>query len=819
MVRTSRNGAPSASVDALDNLNLDDMFADEGDALFDGLDIDLGNMDDITGGLEDSGPPMSRKSDSSGPLHLDDMETEDDSRKRRKTKRKIKSPMFYEDEDDDYVEEMSKKKKKRSSAKAPAPASTSSATRKRPSTARGSAPKPSPILEVEAPPAAPARQITGKSKGRTSLSMPPPHSRQGSSAVAAAGQFGGRQTKRGNSFAVPKVSKTKSSASLPPIPATAADTIATTTAKAQRAQSVTLASTMAQIQATHPGLNQSPFCGLLPSNTLFYPFMPALPPEPTFKQRKIFAMVDRIHSSFMSHLSAPTGSAASSGVTPVKETEPIFTLMQEAFKEEKGAAEASAADRIASVGNAVGALRRSISLFEKNRLAGDLLAVAALLKRQYDFLRQNNANMEQWCRSHFTDEDFAMIYVPPKNKAKKRIAESAVLTSTSILKSLTSSDVKVKVICNGFKEPTLAPLVAHVLPLLGPAKSKSKKRKAPPPVAPKPVVPTAPVDVPEAKPPVVPYSELRPNKRRRSIADLIALTGRHLEAKYLQRFDDQRQAIDKQQSEMRKLVDEDTQGLHTLGMWQWLEKSGYFANISEPDIRWRLDGLISPAGTGTGPGCPSVVLKESEGEKTSKAPGGSLVQRLQSLLICDDAGVSGDETDDESDLYDDEKVGMRVDLDLTGLTVDERSFLYLNSIGLVESELPRTLQLEAIESVRSPSCERVHPPSNSDTVGRQRVQNANQGYRLSNPREGLDELGVIVNAMVGDLSAVNELNSRRTHFLEAVAKTHRRVESESHQAEEGSVLLKYQQMMKSKELKNKNGKAKVVKNDEHALPW
>ena len=47
MARTSRNGAPN--VDALDNLNLDDMFADGGDDLFDGLDMDLGNLDDIAG--------------------------------------------------------------------------------------------------------------------------------------------------------------------------------------------------------------------------------------------------------------------------------------------------------------------------------------------------------------------------------------------------------------------------------------------------------------------------------------------------------------------------------------------------------------------------------------------------------------------------------------------------------------------------------------------------------------------------------------------------------------------------------------------------
>ena len=27
--------------------------------------------------------------------------------------------------------------------------------------------------------------------------------------------------------------------------------------------------------------------------------------------------------------------------------------------------------------------------------------------KQHDFVKQNNANMERWCRAHFSDEDFA----------------------------------------------------------------------------------------------------------------------------------------------------------------------------------------------------------------------------------------------------------------------------------------------------------------------------------------------------------------------------------------------------------------------------
>ena len=48
MARTNRNVAAS-SVNALDDLNLDDMFEGGDDGLFAGLDIDMNDIGDITG--------------------------------------------------------------------------------------------------------------------------------------------------------------------------------------------------------------------------------------------------------------------------------------------------------------------------------------------------------------------------------------------------------------------------------------------------------------------------------------------------------------------------------------------------------------------------------------------------------------------------------------------------------------------------------------------------------------------------------------------------------------------------------------------------
>lgn len=805
MARTSRNGAPAASVDALDNLNLDDMFADEGDALFDDLDIDLGNMDDIAGGnVEDRSPAAAPPLHQEEPSPANDEEESSSTRKRRTTKRKIKSPMFFEDEDDDYLEEPSRKKKKRASSKVP----TTKKKSKTPNAmaAAAAATVASELASVSSEPSsAPAPRAKGKAGRKTSVAMPPPVIR-GSSGVAAAGQFGGR-AKRGASFTVNKSSKAKTaprSTEGPP--------------KAQRSASVTMPPSLAQIQATHPGLNQSPFCGLLPSNTLFYPFMPALPSEPSFKHRKIFPVIDRLHTAFMSQIGSGTTPA---GTPSASTAEPIVQLMLEAFKDEKGVGEG--AEREAGIGGAVGALRRTIANSEKNRLAGDLLAVCALLKRQHDFLKQNAVNMQQWCKSHFSEADYASVYLPPKPKIKKK-ADASVMPLPSVLRSLKASEIKVRLVCNGIKDPR-AVLVAVLPPLDGSekqAKSKKKKKKlsAASLQSAKSLSPVRPTIDAAAPKPAVQYTNMRPNKRRKSVADLVARSARDLEATFLQRFDDQMQTIERQQEEMRKLVDEDkVQVIHTTGMWRWLERSGHFAPITESDIRWRLDGIISPDVKKDGTQSPALLSRELDPKPVIRSEG-TLFDRLQSLLIAevdDDDGVPGVESDDDDDsalLYEEGASDSQL-LDLSALTAEERCLMHVRSVGLLhDSSLLRTVVSDVAANPKNEK-----PLHNPEAVVNGEV---NDGVAKLPSDQQDDEIGGVIQGMIADLSTLNDFNKRRASALESAARSYYLTESDPRRKGEEAILIArcLQVMKKAKEGKGKNnGKAKTAKSDEYALPW
>ena len=124
MARTNRKAALSqapapASVETLDDLDLDGMF-NEGDNLFDGLDIDLDGMQEI---------PTTRKKASARPMNNNNMPSEqpgvpntpttdsNEGPKRRTTKRKIKAPPQLADFDQEE-EELPKRKRRASKASA-----------------------------------------------------------------------------------------------------------------------------------------------------------------------------------------------------------------------------------------------------------------------------------------------------------------------------------------------------------------------------------------------------------------------------------------------------------------------------------------------------------------------------------------------------------------------------------------------------------------------------------------------------------------------------------------------------------------------------
>ena len=794
MARTNRNGAPNASVQALDNLDLDDMFADGGDDLFDGLDIDLGNMDDIAGvSNEQSGeaqPPKSSSAEAPSPPPADTIG--DEAPKRRKTKRRTTARSFF-DEQDEPVEEEPVKKKKRTST---------TATKKRGPKKAASAQDESKI---------PVSSANKKSKTKTG--MPLPMAKGSSAGVGLAGQTGGRLKKLGA-----KNTTSKSSDSGP-------HTKASSSSSGPKAL-------LSSHVPPHPGLNQSTFCGLLPSKTLFYPFLPSLPQEVTLKNRKIYALLDRVHTSFISQLSSP--SSSSNGVQQAKPPETIVQLMLEAAKDEKSSnassTDANSENKAETVGTSVATTRKTVESLEKTRLSQDLLAVCALLRRQHDFLKQNAANMERWCHDNLTEEEFAEVYLPAKSKRKDGGNEQEPHFRKSILEALSGSTFKVKVICTGFKEPKLKlqatiPAKQATIPVVDPKKASkpSKKRKSTPEET--KVSATALTAQP------VSYAQLRPAKRRKAVADLIAQTAQSLESDFLRKKEAMRQSFLACERRARDAAEDSQYPMaHTGGMWKWLEEMGYCQDTIDDevlrerleDIRllyWQNEGQAKPSRT-----MGKALVDDHHIIKARAEPPPSYVDTLLDLLVdednCSDDGSDEISNEDEEDRgvgenHDD----FRVSAELSELSPEERAHLHLRSVGLSRIEMvpDQGTQTRALGTTKV-----SHDPVQQPRIVGELRTDGDPNRNETSAADEAETVETLINNMKSDLLETTAVNNRRGAYLEAVVRSTVETpkESKSRKLVEAELVARHASIVKrNKETRTKNGKNKNAKNDDLGLPW
>ena len=570
---------------------------------------------------------------------------------------------------------------------------------------------------------------------------------------------------------------------------------------------------LSRIKTPHPDLAQSSFCGLAPSNTLFYPFMPALPAELALKNRKNYPSLDRILTSFMSRMSTPSNNSEAKGFISAKESEPIVHLLQDSFKEEKASSvTAPSANKNDTIGRAVGHARRIIAQMDQPRLTGDLFAACALLKKQYDFLEQNFSNMERWCKDNFSEEDFLSVFTPSHSQRK-------ITMPPTVLASFGSINLKVKIVCPGFKKPKEAPSgpLAAVLPLdyaiprgLVPVELPPPRKRRPPSNSELKQVTASTATTKK----ILPYAQMNAKQRCKSVSELVTKTARELESKYYQKLEGRRQTLDRHELELRKLVKEDEalQPIHTTAMWRWLDKSGYCSVLTEEDIYQRLDGLWSPD-------LPRPTRDFQRGKlrylgaKSNCIKDGVLFDRLQSLLV--EEGTDEEDNEDNDDIYRDLYVNHRDPsmIDLSDFTVDERASLHLAGVGLVDNDFPSSFTSVGNVKDGEPTTQRPtsvvsghHEEDNHATL----AEHAASGH-------GGDELEDTILSMEASLDQVNRTNNRRVGFLWSRELPHSSSKTKS--AEEALIAKCQQLLKKTKEMKVKNGKPKSTKNDDLALPW
>lgn len=774
MVRT--NKAPAVDAGALDDLDLDGMFAEQGDLLFEGFDMELGGMDDIVAqekatvvAVEAAAPPPASKRTGPRTKRTNPMipEEEHDGPKRRKTKRKSKLPSAYE-EDGEFSEEAPKKKRKAAMKKQGGKdldATTTSSTSKKPK----------------------KKKETAQSKKAASASF--------TAQVAAAGQFGGRVKRNSSQGGTTKVKR-----------------------KPKKGEAEDVAVPL----VTQPPKPEPSFCGLQPSNTTFYPFMEAVPPQPNLKNKKLYPGFDKIFSALTSSLIKPLDNLNENEYDQNMTLEtPIFKLLSETFESiSEKERQAFSDDKKQTLLKSIPHMRKFINKYDRQKVIADVYALLGLLGRQYDFLKTSLDNMNSWCQAEFSPQEYKSTYQP--SSSKNRAAEQQQY-------KWKSSFVKVKVSCYGHKEPkgtaqllALLPRSAVAMPMAmgkevsasstastvtSSNKKKSKSKLGITPSAPVPAVPKT-------------YAECSPQERRARIVERLTKFASDLQESH------RNSQIKKELGARKKSLMEEEEHLATIKMWEFMENKGFYKpptsaslSMNTPQILPNKVALPEPTKIR---GVfykqkeneeEEEVTEDGEGETKEEAKdsmeisSNSLFDRLQSLLVeededDDDIEELESDSDEDENSSDDESLGFldedEVDedvtdpmqasrlpvVDLSQLSLEERTFIQLSHAGLLPTSLFPKVELVLSSADKQPQD---------------------------------DDFCNVMGKMAEALSGITAKNNARVAFLESAVINMDLPYAKQREDEQASLIAKCHNLIKRNKEKAKKSNSK--KKDDLNLPW
>ncbi|KAL3940752.1 MAG: hypothetical protein SGBAC_004759 [Bacillariaceae sp.] len=810
------------------------MFAEGGDALF-GFDQDLmGGMDDIVdkerqGGNKGnaaapakapapgkaSGPGAKR----AGPRtkRRNPMVPEEEQTTKGRNKRKSKLSALALDEDIELLEDGPRKKRK--------------ATLK----------KQGGKGEID---------VGGKSKKKKGAATQAKQSKAGFvHSVPAVGQFGARATS--SKFKKPKkkgtgITPAGDDPTMPPM------------------TTLTNFSSSAVVSRPLPKQEQT-FCGLQPSKIMFYPFMESVPPEPNLKNKKVYPGFEKISSTFTNSMVKPLETVEEDEFSQSLNMEsPVFALISETFaaisdKERQNFNDEKKEALLKTIPH----MRKYISKYDRQKVVADVYALLGLLGRQYSFLQTSLDNMQAWCQTEFSPQDYKATYEKcERNKATKHQRWKKPI-------------IKVNVTCPGFRgqgpltailpqsvvivhtsvvpEPTAAAAApaaasgpgaggANAAAASSSSSTKKKNKTKPSATTNTPPVPAAPKT----------YAQCSPQQRRSMIAERVTEIASELQEKH-------RQEQLKQDSGAKKpfTVTED-ETLSTQRMWDFIEIKKFHkipsssllsmeslhirpnkVVLSDPaKIRGcqqrqqqhlhpqhlqqqvEIERVTLPQNTVQGvvppvPGPETDASKDMKKKQQSEDDGkmtissNSLFDRLQSLLVeedDDENDIAGDEMDSDSDDSshegDDESLGFLDEsdededitdpmqapnlpvIDLSSLSLEERTFIHLSKTGLMGSSLYPKAHLV-----------------------------------LSSAEENSDDHDFcnVIGSMTEDLSEITARNNARVQFLESAVISMDLPNAKQLEDQQNSLITKCQNLIKRSKEKAKKNSSK--KKDDLNLPW
>ena len=320
--------------------------------------------------------------------------------------------------------------------------------------------------------------------------------------------------------------------------------------------------------------------------------------------------------------------------------------------------------------------------------------------------------------------------------------------------------------------------------------------------------------------------------------------------------------IDRQIMELQETYLDDVKMMpetcSTIGLWNYMTKSNYFDGFErEEDVHFGLEGIINQSDEIVTKELYEPSVKNSDDglslwgsiseDNTNRCNGGDnqngneaispLYERLQSLLVEEDSGDDNEETDDDDDYdiltklssyspeeftkgliglgnIDEIKNGDIATLDLSALTLDQRTYIQLCSAGLIDT---KRMPYSSIVSSCSPSSDDLTFSSTVQTISED--NNDEDDFETGTQTETVDSIvqKMMCRLRVLNVQAKEEVSKLRRlalAYVDATSKsaiaaaisTHPGLSSsppfqsktEEERSDETLILMKYKQLERQK---------------------
>jgi hypothetical protein len=297
------------------------------------------------------------------------------------------------------------------------------------------------------------------------------------------------------------------------------------------------------------------------------------------------------------------------------------------------------------------------------------------------------------------------------------------------------------------------------------------------------------------------YEQMNYLEKRTFVTKMLSERAGIFERQMNQQHVHREEMSNKREDERCKLIEkDDNRGIRTTStLWDVMDQTSYWDDLTKKDIAVELSVAWQPTISSRpiywGKLPTAEVLSGSSTSATSekkRISSHSLYDRLQSLVVEEGDGSSGDESDDDSDILLDHSDQVEDDdrfFNISKLNLDQRTYLQLRSLYLIDQPLTPSSEPVAIEKNISKRMFSGRGEPDSEEEQQEEIDLLERDLEIAIQRKQLQ------------LSQAQTQNNSTAAFLQSEANAF--VEHERVKEEQNALISKHNQLVTKKAISKK----------------